>query len=88
MARPTRPPLSTQPAALYAVFAPERAHALLERIAFVFTPKPGSWLHRAELEFAALLPHGLPDRVPDQHTLERHCAAALTEGNQRRAPTN
>jgi len=77
-----------QPAALYAVLAPERAHALLPRIAFVFTPKPGSWLHRAEIEFAALLPHGLPERVPDQATLERHCAAWPSERNQRGAPTD
>ena len=77
-----------QPAALYEVFAPERAHALLQRIEFVFTPKHGSWLNMAEIEFAALLTHGLPDRVPDQDTLERHCAAWQTERNQRGAPTN
>lgn len=77
-----------QPAALYEVLAPERAHALLPRIAFVVTPKQGSWLPRAEIEFAALLPHGLPDRVPDQDTFERHCAAWQSERNQRGAPTN
>ena len=77
-----------QPAALYEVFPAARAHALLQRVEFVFTPKHGSWLHLAEIEFAALLPHGLPDRVPDLDTLERHCLAWQTERNQRGAPTN
>lgn len=77
-----------QSAAFYEVFAPERAHALLRRIAFVFTPKQGCWLTMAEIEFAALLTHGLPERVPERDTLERHCLAWQTERNQRGAPTN
>jgi transposase len=77
-----------QPAALYEVFPPERAHALLQRVEFVFTPKHGSWLNMAEIEFAALLTHGLPERVPDHDTLARHCRAWQTERNQRGAPTN
>lgn len=77
-----------QPAAFYEVFPPERAHALLQRIEFVFTPKHGSWLNMAEIEFAALLTHGLPQRVPDRDALERHCHAWQTERNHYGAPTN
>ena len=77
-----------QPAAFYEVFEPARAHALLQRVAFVFTPKHGSWLNRAEIEFAALLPHGLPQRVPDRPTLETHCLAWQAARNQRGTPTN
>lgn len=76
-----------QPAAFYEVFPPERAHALLQRVEFVFPPKHGSWLNRAEIEFAALLTHGLPERVADRTLLEWHCAAWQAERNQRGAPT-
>jgi phage terminase large subunit GpA-like protein len=37
-----------KPAALYEVFAPERAKAILDRVEFIFTPKHGSWLNMAE----------------------------------------
>lgn len=77
-----------QPAAFYEVFEPARAHALLQRVEFVFTPKHGCWLNMAEIEFAALLTHGLPARVPDRPTLETHCQAWQTARNQRGKPTN
>ena len=77
-----------QPAALYEVFGPARAHALLQRVEFVFTPKHGSWLNMAEIEFAALLTHGLPQRVPDRPTLETHCQGWQVDRNQRGKPTN
>lgn len=54
-----------QPAAFHEVFEPARAHALLQRVEFVFTLKHGSWLNMAEIEFAALLTHGLLNRVPE-----------------------
>ena len=77
-----------QPAAFYEVFAPVRAHALLQRVEFVFTPKHGSWLNMAEIEFAALLTHGLPERVADRATLEHHTQAWQVARNQRGVPTN
>ena len=77
-----------QPAAFCEVFGPARAHALLQRVEFVFTPKHGSWLNMAEIEFAALLTHGLPQRVPDRPTLEAHCLAWQLVRNQRGKPTN
>jgi hypothetical protein len=42
----------------------------------------------AEIEFAALLTHGLPQRVPDRPTLETHCHAGQATRNQRGTPTN
>jgi hypothetical protein len=77
-----------QPAAFYEVFAPARPHALRQRVAFVFTPKHGSWLPRAAIEFAALLPHGLPTRVPERSALQAHCLAWQVARNQRGTPTN
>lgn len=76
-----------QPAAFYEIFDPVRAHALLQRVEFVFTPKHGSWLNMAEIEFAALLTHGLPQRVPDRPTLEAHCYAWQLARTQLGAPT-
>jgi hypothetical protein len=77
-----------QPAAFYEVFEPARAHALLQRVEFVFPPKHGSWLHMAEIEFAALLTQGLPQRVPERSALEAHCYAWQVARNQLGAPTN
>ena len=39
---------------LYKAFAPEEAARLASRFEFHFTPKHGSWLNIAELEFAVL----------------------------------
>ncbi len=43
--------LSThKPAALYEAFEPTEARRILERLAFHYTPKHGSWLNMAEIE--------------------------------------
>lgn len=76
-----------QPAALYEVFPPERAHAILQRLEFIFTPKHGSWLNMAEIEFAALTGQGLPERVADADELQTHVQAWQAARNERGAPT-
>jgi hypothetical protein len=43
-----------KPAALYEIFEPQRAKAILDKIEFVYTPKHGSWLNMAEIEFSVL----------------------------------
>jgi hypothetical protein len=40
------------PGALYEAFEPAEARRLLRRLEFHFTPKHGSWLNMAELEFS------------------------------------
>ena len=46
--------LSTHtPAALYQAFEPAEAHRLAGRFEWVYTPRHGSWLNLAEVEFAA-----------------------------------
>jgi transposase len=68
--------LSTHsPAALYQAFPPAEARRLLKRLAFHYTPKHGSWLNMAELEFSALSRQCLGHRIPDQPTLRREIAA-------------
>lgn len=49
--------------ALYELFAPERARAILEKLEFVYTPKHGSWLNVAECELSVLTRQGLGERV-------------------------
>ena len=41
-------------ASLYKSFPPAKARALLDKLELVYTPKHGSWLNMAELEFSVL----------------------------------
>ena len=68
--------LSTHsPAALYQAFPPEEARRLLRRLEFHSTPKHGSWLNLAELEFSVLDRQCLDRRIADQESLRREIAA-------------
>jgi DDE superfamily endonuclease len=62
------------PASLYEAFPPEEARRLAERLEIHHTPKHGSWLNMAEIEFSALA-RDLPERVGDKPALERHVSA-------------
>ena len=57
------------PSAFYETFEPEEARRLVERFEFHFTPKHGSWLNMAEIEFSALVRQCLDRRLPDIETL-------------------
>jgi hypothetical protein len=59
--------------ALYELFAPERARAILEKLEFVFTPKHGSWLNMAEIELSVLTRQGLAMRVETKEQLIQQC---------------
>ncbi len=54
------------PASFYEAFAPEEAHRLANRFEFHYTPKHGSWLNMAEIEFSALGRQCLAHRIPDK----------------------
>lgn len=75
-----------KPGSLYEAFRPEKAHALLKKLQFHHTPKHGSWLNMAEIEFAALSRQCLDRRTPDIGTLQRQVAAWKTERNRDRIP--
>ena len=62
------------PASLYDAFPPEEAKRLADRLEIHHTPKHGSWLNLAEVEFSALA-RDLPERVGSRPDLERHVAA-------------
>lgn len=68
------------PSSLYEAFAPQEAKALLDRCEFHYTPKHGSWLNMAEIEFSALQRQCLDRRIPDRETLQ----AEVTAWEQRR----
>jgi hypothetical protein len=78
--------LSTHsPAALYQTFPPEEARRLLKRLDFHYTPKHGSWLNMAELEFSVLDRQCLDHRIPDQEMLTRRIAAWQAQRNAKHA---
>jgi len=60
--------------ALYELFPPERARAILDTLEFVFTPKHGSWLNIAEIELSVLTRQGLTSRVDSKEELIRQCS--------------
>jgi DDE superfamily endonuclease len=78
--------LSTHsPAALYQTFPPDEARRLLKRLEFHYTPKHGSWLNMAELEFSVLGRQCLDRRIPDPETLRQEIATWEAERNAARA---
>jgi len=70
-----------KPASFYQAFEPEEAHRLANRFEFHHTPKHGSWLNMAEIEFSALTRQCLNRRIPDIETLKREILAWEIERN-------
>lgn len=57
------------PGSFYEVLPPTEAFALAQRFEPHYTPKKGSWLNMAEIEFAALSKQCLDRRIPALATL-------------------
>ncbi len=75
-------------ASLYKAFEPKEARRIARRLEFHHTPKHGSWLNMAEIEFSVLSRVCLDRRIPDEQTLKREIAALENERNQVRATIN
>jgi hypothetical protein len=73
------------PAALYATFPPAEACRILRKLDFHYTPKHGSWLNMAEIEFAVVSTQCLNRRLGDQETVRRAVAAWGTQRNAAKA---
>jgi DDE superfamily endonuclease len=73
------------PAALYATFPPAEACRLLRRLDFHYTPKHGSWLNMAEIEFAVVSTQCLDRRLGDQETVRHEITAWETRRNEQKA---
>ena len=74
------------PASLYKAFEPAEARRLLERLEIHYTPKHGSWLNMAEIEFSHLSRQCLDRRIPDQETLKQEVDTWVQERNQNPRP--
>ena len=71
-----------RPASLYETFEPKEARRVIQRLEFHYTPKHGSWLNMAEIEFSVFSNQCLNRRIEDGVSLKRKIAALETERNQ------
>jgi DDE superfamily endonuclease len=72
-------------ASLYETVPPAEARRIAKKLAFHYTPKHGSWLNRAELEFSVLSRQCVDRRMPDEATLIRELQAYETRRNAAKA---
>ncbi len=77
-----------RPASLYETFPAAEARRIARRLQFHYTPKHGSWLNMAEIEFSVLSRSCLKQRLPDEETLRREVQALVGERNAARATIN
>lgn len=73
------------PAALYQAFEPAKARSILDRLELHFTPKHGSWLNMAEIEFSVLSRQCLSCYIPSRDILASEVLAWETQRNTRKA---
>jgi len=74
--------------AFYEVFEPAAARRLLERLEVHHTPKHGSWLNMAEIEFSVLTRQCLDRRIGSRRALEQEVAAWQTKRNRQAVGIN
>jgi hypothetical protein len=70
------------PGSFYEVLPPAQAFALAQRFEPHYTPKKGSWLNMAEIEFAVLSKQCLDRRIPEVGPLRREVLAWAERRNQ------
>ena len=74
-----------RPASLFEAFPAPEARRIVKRLEFHHTPKHGSWLNMAEIEFSVVARSCLKRRVPDEACLRRAIQAPVREHNAARA---
>lgn len=72
-------------ASLYAAFEPQEAFRLTQKLEFHYTPKHGSWLNMAEIEFSILARQCLSRRIPSLSQLDTDVSAWTHDRNARSA---
>ena len=75
-------------ASLYEAFPAAEARRIAKRLEFHYTPKHGSWLNMAEIEFSVLSRCCLRQRLPDEDALRREVQALVQERNAAGATIN
>ena len=69
-------------ACLYKAFPPEKAFRIAQKLELHYTPKHGSWLNMAEIEFSALSRQCLNRRISNREMLIRETNAWQETRNQ------
>lgn len=77
-----------RPASLYKTFEPAEARRIARKLEFHYTPKHGSWLNMAEIEFSVFSRQCLDRRIPDEQTLKQEVVALEAERNATEATVN
>ena len=75
-------------ASLYQAFPAAEARRISKRLEFHYTPKHGSWLNMAEIEFSVFSRSCLRKRLPDEESLGREIQALEQERNDAKARIN
>ena len=76
------------PSALYEVFQPQQAKRLWDRFEFIYTPKHGSWLNRAEIELNVLKSQCLSRRIDNIEMVREQVQAWCESRNNKNAKIN
>ena len=61
--------------------SPAEARRIAKGLEFHYTPKHGSWLNLAEIEFSVLVRSCLKQRLPDEDALRREVGASVAQRN-------
>lgn len=75
-------------ASFYAVLAPAEARRLLNKLVFHYTPKHGSWLNMAEIEFSVVMEQCLGQRLPRLEAVREAVGIWVAERNAAKATIN
>ena len=75
-------------ASLYEAFPAAEARRIAKQLEFHYTPKHGSWLNMAEIEFSVLSRSCLRQRLPDEDALRQEIQALVAERNAAGAAIN
>ena len=76
------------PVFLYEVFKPTEAKRILDKLEFHFTPKHGSWLNMAEIEFSVLSRQCLNRRIGNEASLVQEINSWVNNRNHSQATVN
>jgi transposase len=69
---------------LYEAFEPAEAKRLADKLEIHYTPKHGSWLNMAEIEFSHLSRQCLDRRIESKEILQQEVTAWMAERNQQK----
>ena len=75
-------------ASLYKAFDPAEAHRLLDKLELHYTPKHGSWLNMAEIEFSLLSRQCMKNRMANRAYLAQEVTAWVNNRNSKESEMN